>query len=1615
MADTPVPEPVVSKPSPKKGRRYRWVRRVARVFIGFVTLFAIADGVLSSVRVQQWLVPYVVGKLRTTLETRVAVRAVNIGIPDRVLLYGLELDDQRGQPLLYADAVKVGMVHFPFFRWITGTTKRPLAARSVNLVHPYINLYVSQRDSLFNAGFLFESDDTEEDTSASRPIILEFEAIEVEEMRLDFVDSTLADTLRRPVAGALNYSFVQVEHFNLSTSLNLDTDGPLRAYVSDLTLSECHAGFHVQQLRTDFQMYLGETEGTQKKPYVRFRRLELDQDSTHLSGTFTFENESFETFFESGPGKQYAFAFEPSRLHFSTLGYLTGDRNFPLAGEARIEGTLSGSPDYLAGNGLRLGIGNHTELLTTLKMQDYQSEQIFLDVDIQPSVLDFADLDRFLATVELPAELRRFGTSRLVGTYQGHIDDFMTKLQLTSDVGSLSTELALKLGSPTSPMKYQGWLRTDSLNLDIILGTPISSGLNLYAEVDAAGDTPETANGSFSFHTLPSNVSGERIDTAYGAFTIKGRVLDGTADLEDAQGSFQGKITYDFSGERPRYYLVGDLQKADLQHYGITDKPLSLTTIFNVDLRGDSLENISGGIRLFELRLDDRAKGTHEQIRDVRISSNYNTQSHKQVKLISELLDFGVQGNFTYEQAVTIAERLAKETGLFLENDNDSISTYYAAKTASEDSIVLRSQLLIKNANPLLKFLETGISVDRGTSVQLKLDLGKEDVAQLVVEAPRLGYETVVGRNLVIDLRLDKTSLENRFLCDGIIQLDTLAIGETLQLNEVLIEPRLRNKTLEYGLFTSADSGRKSLTLAGVVAFGADRIRGYIDAGESRVVINDSLWFFKQANRFEYGDELLLLKNIGIEHEHSAILLEANVRTERKDSSGTILREKADDFQMNLKNIHLSRVADLLGMPGEFSGLLNADIQIQELFGSTIPRINCTVDTFVYHQFSYGDISVKSNWSASLKKLYSNVKLLRQKEPLLVLQGYFDPNEDENPLNFVLQTKDLPLDLITPFTEGILYGVGGRINIDNITVRGKLDSPILQGRAQFDDIRFGVDYLKTAYRFSGLIRFNDFLGGTSIDFPRQVTFVDETNHTAKLGGTVYDIFGDLFLDLHFEQMDNFLIMNTKAEDNDLFYGKATVAQGYARVEGSTDKVRLTAKAVTGAGSVVSIPISFYRQDERLPYVHFRQTAGEQIMNTNVNSSPIAMDLEITATPEATLRLVFDEQAGEVIEGNGEGTISLLYDYNSDFQMFGTINIEKGAYLLNLQNVIKKNFTVQPGGTISWSGDPIEADMTINAIYKVQNAELASLDTRQSGQVDVDVFLNLQGSMLQPNISFALEIPTNNRGQGSNLTLDALLRRIQDDPGELNRQVLSLLLFRRFAPQDGFFADGGASSGVSGSVTEFISSQLNNWLGNAFDQNLDVKIDATQFQQINARVSARLLNNRLVIERNGTLVNSNQQDLTIGNITIQYRIFPGDSNRKNRENPGVLAVQIFRRENLGFGNTISSINQGVGLFFRKDFDTFGELIGRKKKTVKKADQFERKEGDTTNVRDMIRFRMPTGGTPLKDTTGTDSTRSDTTGLPRPAAYMRQLPGWPPVQGIPQYHPELQGLRPEEDEG
>jgi hypothetical protein len=667
-------------------------------------------------------------------------------------------------------------------------------------------------------------------------------------------------------------------------------------------------------------------------------------------------------------------------------------------------------------------------------------------------------------------------------------------------------------------------------------------------------------------------------------------------------------------------------------------------------------------------------------------------------------------------------------------------------------------------------------------------------------------------------------------------------------------------------------------------------------------------------------------------------------------------------LRLNIKDLNLNFINVL--STEKFEGTVNGFLEASDLYHNPFVQNSIAIKNFTVNEFLIGDVTGKNVWDKNEKKFKINLLVDRQNIRTVMLTGDYDPAHAESPMNLEAEFDKVNLKIIEPVIDDIFSKIDGTLT-GKYAITGTFGSPKVQGEGKISNGQIMINYLKTLYTFDGT------LGMT----PNQIVFTDfEMTDAQRNKGTLngYVAHKDFLtfrvnLDATFR---NFQLLNTLPKDNDMFYGTA-YATGDLNIFGPTSNLKISATAKTEKDTKLFIPVGGSASAEKKEYinfVHFSDTTVARGLELKAKEKKeltgITLDLNIDVTPEAYAEIIFDIKSGDIIHGRGNGDIKLQLDTKGAFNMFGLIEFTEGAYNFTFGDIFNKEFTIKPGGRITWYGDPYAAELNITGVYR-QLASIAPIISDQTLANDInlrrkyptEVLLKLDGAMLSPDIKFditATDLPQNvqvtpdTEGATSrNINLDFEFRAFKAklDEQELNRQVFSLIVLRRFSPLESFTTTGLGSS----SVSELLSNQLSYWLSQV-DPNLEVDFDLGTFDASSPnaaqlRVSYSFLNGRLRLTRDGTFSSQDQQSSVsaiAGDWTVDYTLTAN----------GNLKAKMYSRSN--YNQVLSSIGTqslfttGFSLAHTKNFNTFNLKAIRERKRKELEEAEKNKEADDPSL-------------------------------------------------------------------
>jgi hypothetical protein len=429
-----------------------------------------------------------------------------------------------------------------------------------------------------------------------------------------------------------------------------------------------------------------------------------------------------------------------------------------------------------------------------------------------------------------------------------------------------------------------------------------------------------------------------------------------------------------------------------------------------------------------------------------------------------------------------------------------------------------------------------------------------------------------------------------------------------------------------------------------------------------------------------------------------------------------------------------------------------------------------------------------------------------------------------------------------------------------------------------------------------------------------------------------------------------MVLNTKPKDNELFYG-AAYATGVTTIKTSGSLLKFDISAKTGKNTRFFIPLNTGMSVSENKFVTFIQPVSDEkkddqpLKKTNVSASTdmeINFDLEIS--PEAEVQLIMDPKVGDIIKGTGKGNLNISLNPKGEFRIFGDYTIENGDYLFTLGSLVNKEFSVENGGKITFNGDVENADIDMKAIYKTK-ASLSdimpelSIESNKSERIPVECQLLLTGKLYNPVVGFNIYLPT------ANEATRAYLRNMINSDEEMSRQFLFLLVMNRFYSEQATGSRpvpaGMGSETVGVTTMEMLSNQVSNWLSqisNDFDIGVNYRPGSSTLpnsQELQVALSTQILNDRVKINGNFDVAGSQATGSTgaptgassiTGAFDIEYSI-----NDK-------IKFKFFNRSNDNFYMDNGILyTQGIGIFYRQDFNKLKDLFKKREKSDMKKEE------------------------------------------------------------------------------
>ncbi len=1114
----------------------------------------------------------------------------------------------------------------------------------------------------------------------------------------------------------------------------------------------------------------------------------------------------------------------------------------------------------------------------------------------------------------------RMGQLELEATAEGDLQNIILETALTSRLGSIAFEGSVS--DLAAGIKCDG----DITVAGVEAGCMIDNGLLGAVNCDVSVHYHQSRSGVDAF------VRGRVGSVAYNSCLYSDIDIEATYkddSLELLADSHDPKLDVDIAallllGERQHYDVTMRVNDADLVALALNkrDTVSRISGSLRVNMGFSSLEDLSGVVTLRNLNYlyDDKSIYAPMVAVDAR-----NSSENKYISLESDYIDMTFTSKSSFEGLYSYIGESLRQYIPMLYNEHKERAEGERKVTLADNYSTLMVDF--KNVAPLSDALSRGFRIADNSTFSVMVNPFSERFL-MRFESEYVEHGNVAATGISINASNDKDSLSlYAAAADLFVERASFASCNLIA--------GARNNVVELSAGFRDTMAMRSATLGMRADFkGADSVA--ISLLPSQLSLGKDMWMIS-------AGEILGQRRRLIVDDFAMVN-----GSQRLSLNGAISTDQADSLTLKLQNYDIGVITSVVSSLGyNVEGASNGYLHISQLFSNPRVVADIDLDSVTLNKIASPPLKLQADWNTEedAAQLFVTDRMSRD----TVMTGHYSPTDGR--YDALLRVDSVSMSLIDPLLATTIADTKGYANID-VALSGQQRKASLHGAIDVYDLSTKILFTQVEYNVpSARIEIDD-----NILWSRSQKMYDSHGNSGLLTLNLsLDHLSNVSYMLRIVP-ENMLVLNTTIEDNELFYG-TLFASGVATISGDKMGVNMDITATSQPNSSFFMPLSTSSAVAKTDFITFvervveaptqdgaavnyrRRFVEEREQRLNTRLSPrVNVNMALHATPDLDFQLVIDPTLGDAIRAKGEGRINLnIAPEENIFEMYGDYDITEGNYLFTLLNPISKRFTINSGSSIQWTGDPLDPQLNIDAVYMVKtsldpliNSTSDYSSESSSRALPVDCIIHLGDRLSQPSVDFSIEVPTADTEQ------QAVISNTLIDQETISQQFFYLLLANSFVPVASTSTNVLTTSTTASTGFELLTNQLSNWLSSS---NLDVVIryrlgsdvDLTS-DEVDLGFSRGFIDNRLLIELEGNYQADNKAAID-------------DSDLSNFMGEAYITWLIDKAGSLrlkGFTQTIDRYDEnqglqetGVGIYFSESFDNFRDL----KRKI--ADRFRRK--------------------------------------------------------------------------
>ena len=1438
---------------------------------------------------QNYIGRKVAGVISDKLGTDVSIGRVDLGLLNRIIIDDVKILDKQQKEMLRVGRLSVRLELLPLF-------DGKISISSAQLFGAHFLLYKQNAQSQPNFQFVLDSL-ASKDTTSHTPFDLRIKSLIIRRSSLTF------DEMDQPkTQGLFNPKHLNVRDLSAHINLRALTDDSLNVNVKRLEFKE-QSGLTVKRIK--FYLAAGRKQTQLEDLLVELPHSQVQIDSLRASYQLT----------DSGLQKgslAYYGKISDTHITLSELRcFIPALKDF--SNSVSIATTFKGSDSEVRIPSLLVSSAGHElDINASGWIADWQHRPSW---DMQLNRVAVSDgyinlLSK--AFPQIPSQIAALGGVQISGASNRNKQG-AGSLQTNIQTGAGNAKVAMNLAADQT---FGGTVDIDGLNLQKILGDnnlgKLTSAIKLNGklngnekpDVNLEGTIGQVDYKGYSYHNIA-------LAGGYNQGVLSGNLGINDPHLE---AHIDAKLSDEHINGKPLNFIK--LQAAINR---ITPSDLHLTNQWGkatfsgnleADLTAHNLNDAQGNIRLSQFHISAADNHPAYSLDNLNITTG-NEGGIRFLTVKSDFADAELKGQFEYGTLASSLTNLVK-------SKLPTLPGLPSTNKKTNNNFILR--LMVSKSDWLRRLFDIDLQLRQPVTLQARVNDFTNEL-YLNGDLPSFAYNGSWYNDGYINI----SSPVDTMRCHLSIQ-KLMDNGQHLDLG---LSAHAANNNLTTSLIwdnhdqTEHMSGQLN-TIMQLYHNVAGKSEAHLRIMPSHIILRGEGWDVEPSDIL-YSDKFLLVDHFSVQHGRQHIIVD-----------GIASKNETDSLTVDLRDVEVGYILDLVNFHSvEFSGKASGKAQAWSLFDEFKANADLTVDEFKFERGRMGVLHANAAWNHEAQQIDIHAIANDGPKAKTYIDGFVSPTH--NTIDLGIRADGTSIEFMHNFTSSFISSITGqgeglaRLSgtLDDINLTGKL---VVDGEAT-------VTPLNTTYK---LVRDTVVMIPDEIEL-KNMRIIDALGNEGTLsGGIHHQSLTNLSFDLHVEA-DNLLAYDFKDFDGSTFYG-TVYASGDVDISGHGNDVIINCNVTPQPGTVfvynAASPDAISNQEfitwEKPSDTSKASTSSSiERANSRADDTDIYINFQINANPSAAVKLLMDANTKDYITLYGNGSLRASFHNKGSFNMFGTYTVDHGTYGITIQNIIKKNFTFNRGGTIVFGGDPYQAALNLQAVYTVSGVSLSDLNIGNSftnNTIRVNCLMNIGGQPAQPQVDFDLEMPTVNADE------QQMVRSIINGQQEMNQQVIYLLAIGRFynqgtnnsATNEGpdqtalamqSFLSGTLSSQINTLINQFIKND--NW---NFGANISTGNEGWHNAEYEGIINGRMLNNRLLINGQfGYRDNATQANPSfIGDFDVQYLLYPN----------GNLALKVYNQTNDRYFTKSSLNTQGIGIIMKKDFNGLRDLFSSKKKRKKK---------------------------------------------------------------------------------